>query len=222
MNGARIGILENGMGHRGRQKFMDSAEAATRQNQFPAHLRVAPAHELQEFNLLRSPRGEIRVATFGGHNANNTCCPKTKWIGRGPCRPQWRVPPGYGLPTLGQPSRQEPDDRCCAKIIHQHDGLDLHFLRQRVAVDDREPWHGCDCIRGNPEAGRFYFLISQVGLGLARDPNDELGKILTGKSLLVDHLETASLFGRRAQGCTWSRQHHQPEFRGPRLPVKPI
>ena len=57
--------------HGGREKFVQRAKAAAGKNQFPAHLRVAPAHEAQQFDLQFGVRRKIGVAAFGGHDAGS-------------------------------------------------------------------------------------------------------------------------------------------------------
>src|ERR1700704_536274 len=56
------------MGNFRREKFVNGAEAAAGENEFPAYLRIAAAHEAQEFDLLFGVRSEVRMAAFGRHN----------------------------------------------------------------------------------------------------------------------------------------------------------
>ena len=67
--GIGIGIFKRGMGNFGREKFMNGTEAAAGQNEFPAYLRIAAAHEAEEFDLLLGVRGEVGMPAFGRHNA---------------------------------------------------------------------------------------------------------------------------------------------------------
>src|SRR5258705_13205774 len=48
---------------------MKGAEAAPGKYEFPANLRIAAAHEAEEFDLLLGVRSEIGMASFGGHDA---------------------------------------------------------------------------------------------------------------------------------------------------------
>src|SRR2546425_1211169 len=63
--GIGVGIFKRSMGNFGREKFMNGAEAAAGENEFPAYLRIAAAHEAQEFDLLLGVRGEVGVPAFG-------------------------------------------------------------------------------------------------------------------------------------------------------------
>src|SRR5260370_3469858 len=67
--GIGVGIFKCGMHHFRRKEFVNGAEAAAGENELPTDLRVAAAHEAQEFDLLLGVRGEIGMAAFGGHDA---------------------------------------------------------------------------------------------------------------------------------------------------------
>ncbi len=215
---------------------MNGAEAATRQNQFPTDLRVAVAHEFQKLNLLGSARGEIRMPALGGHHAITRVIPKQNGLAQARSRrDQGASAAGIRLANIqdGHFVWSEMIDAVTprAKIIHQHDALDLHFLRQRVRVDDPGKIGGMDAIAddwaGNAEAGCFDFLVTEVGRGVAReflDDEVELGKILARESLLVNHVELAIFSGEERKVALGSAhitsQNHRPSEGI--VPVKPI
>jgi hypothetical protein len=53
----------------GIEELVNRAEAPTGKDELPADLRIAAAHEAEEFNLLLGVWREIGMAAFGGHNA---------------------------------------------------------------------------------------------------------------------------------------------------------
>src|SRR5712675_968374 len=52
--GIGIGIFKGSVSNFRREEFVDGAEATAGENEFPADLRIAAAHEAQEFDLLLS------------------------------------------------------------------------------------------------------------------------------------------------------------------------
>src|SRR6266851_3972478 len=54
--GIRIGIFKRRVYNFRREEFVNGAEAATGENEFPAYLRIAAAHEAQQFDLLLDVR----------------------------------------------------------------------------------------------------------------------------------------------------------------------
>src|SRR5438046_2558197 len=93
---SRVGvrIFEGGMYHFRREKLVNGAEAAAGENQFPAYLGIAAAHEPKQFDLLLGVRREIGMAAFGRHDAVAATVPhkkrlaesSTREIGRASCR----------------------------------------------------------------------------------------------------------------------------------------
>src|SRR5713101_5122149 len=67
--GIRVGVFERRMNYFRRKEFVKGAEAAAGENKFPAYLRIAAAHEAQEFDLLLGVRSEIGMPAFGGDHA---------------------------------------------------------------------------------------------------------------------------------------------------------
>src|ERR1700719_2834289 len=65
----RIRILKDGMLHAGRKKFVERAETPAGENQLPTYLRIARAHELQQFDLLVGVRREVRMPAFAGYHS---------------------------------------------------------------------------------------------------------------------------------------------------------
>src|SRR5260221_7582617 len=63
-SGIGVGVSERSVLDFGINKFVQGAEAAARENQFPADLGVAAAHESEQFDLLFGVRSEIGVAAF--------------------------------------------------------------------------------------------------------------------------------------------------------------
>ena len=118
-----------------------------------------------------------------------------------------------------------------AKIVHQHDGLDLHFFSQRIRIDYPRKIRGMDAIADyrsrDAKAGRFDFVVTEVGLGVAGeffDDEVELGEVLAGKALLVDQNEFAIFAGEERKvtlgPANITSQNHRPS-EGVE-PVKPI
>ncbi len=57
---------------------MNGAEAAAGENEFPAHLRIAAAHEAQQFDLLLGVGREVGMPAFGRHDAIAATVPDEK------------------------------------------------------------------------------------------------------------------------------------------------
>src|SRR6266550_1841917 len=70
-----VGIFKRSMGNFRSEKFVNGAEAAARENEFPTYLRIAAAHEAQQFDLLLGVRSEVGMSAFGRHNAIATAIP---------------------------------------------------------------------------------------------------------------------------------------------------
>src|SRR6266446_4240000 len=85
-SGIGVGIFEGGVRHFRREKFVNSAEAAAGENEFPTHLRIAAAHEAQEFDLLLGVRREIGMPAFGRHNAVTAAIPHKKRLAKASAR----------------------------------------------------------------------------------------------------------------------------------------
>src|SRR6266403_336530 len=82
-----VGVFKRGVYNLRCEKLVEGAEAATGENEFPAYLRIAAAHEAQQFNLLLGMRREIRVPAFGWHNAIAAAIPhKNRLAKAGTCR----------------------------------------------------------------------------------------------------------------------------------------
>src|SRR5712692_2220969 len=77
-----VGIFERGVDYFRREKFVNGAEAAAGENELPANLRIAAAHEAQEFDLLLGVRGEVGMAAFGGNNAVTAAVPNEKRLAK--------------------------------------------------------------------------------------------------------------------------------------------
>ena len=70
------------MRHFWRKEFVDGTKAASGENQFPTDLRIAAAHEAQEFDLLLGVRRKIGMAAFGRHNAVAAAIPHKKRLAK--------------------------------------------------------------------------------------------------------------------------------------------
>src|SRR5438445_11385908 len=76
--GIGVRIFERRVGYFRRKEFVNGAEAAAGENELPAHLRIAAAHEAQELDLLLGVRGKIGMAALRRDNAVASTVPDEK------------------------------------------------------------------------------------------------------------------------------------------------
>ena len=76
----------------GAEEFVNGAETAAGEDEFPTDLRIAAAHEAKEFDLLLGVRREIGMAAFGRHNAVASAVPNENGLAQaGACGEQVRA-----------------------------------------------------------------------------------------------------------------------------------
>src|SRR5216684_2252669 len=177
-----------------REEFVNGAEAATGENEFPAYLRIAAAHEAQQFDLLLGVRGEVGVAAFGRHNAVAAAVPYQNRLAKtSTCGNQCAGSARLGLAWIQDAEifRRKMLDAVArgAQVIQENDVRDTQLFDEASGVDD--PWKICrshgavDYRPGNAKAGG----------------NDafELRELLACEALLEDGRERAAFFGKKRQ-----------------------
>src|SRR6266481_5184015 len=194
-----------------REEFVNGAEAATGENEFPAHLRIAAAHEAQQFDLLLGVRGEVGVAAFGRHNAVAAAVPYQNRLAKtSTCGNQCAGSARLGLAWIQDAEifRRKMLDAVArgAQVIQENDVRDTQLFDEASGVDD--PWKICrshgavDHRPGNAEAGGDDAFLSEMIGGLAREFLDdafELRELLACEALLEDGRERAAFFGKKRQ-----------------------
>ena len=127
--------------HGGIDEFVQGAEAAAGKNQLPTDLRIAAAHEAQQFDLLFGVRRKIGMAAFGGNHADSARRPTPGWPGRDPVPAaiSARVPPGSGpCPDSTRRNLRSADIRCCGPVAPRSFSnttcLHFKFFEQIVGV----------------------------------------------------------------------------------------
>src|SRR5229473_167230 len=174
--GIRIGIFKRRVYNFRREEFVNGAEAATGENEFPAYLRIAAAHEAQQFDLLLGVRGEVGVAAFGRHNAVAAAVPYQNRLAKtSTCGNQCAGSARLGLAWIQDAEifRRKMLDAVArgAQVIQENDVRDTQLFDEASGVDD--PWKICrshgavDYRPGNAEAGGDDAFFSEMIGGLA-------------------------------------------------------
>src|SRR5882724_5339471 len=223
--GIGVRIIERSVRNFRREKFMKSAEAAPGKNEFPADLRIAAAHEAEEFDLLLGVRSEIGMASFGGHDAVAPAVPDEDRLTKtGAGSKQCARSAGLRYTRI-----QNAEILGCkvleavaggSQIIQENDIGDGHFLNERRSVDDPGKIRGShaavDNRAGNAKAGGGDAFAAQMIGGLTGeflDDQVELREFLTRKALLEDRSEGAAFFRKKRQitlrAANVSRKNHQ-------------
>src|SRR5712692_9511849 len=209
--GIRVGIFKRRVDDFRIKEFVNGAEAATGKNEFPAYLRIAAAHEAQEFDLLLGVRGEVGVAAFGRHNAVAAAVPFQDRLAKtSTCGNQCARSARLGLAWIQDAEifRRKMLDAVArgAKVIQENNVRDTQLFDEAGGVDD--PWKICrshgavDHRPGNAKAsGNDAFLAQMIGR-LAREFLDdafELGELLACEALFEHGRERAAFFREKRQ-----------------------
>src|SRR6266403_1957797 len=223
--GIGVRILERSVRNFRCEKFMKGAEAAAGKNEFPTDLRIAAAHEAEEFDLLLGVRSEIGMASFGGHHAVAPTVPDENRLTETGAGSEQGAGPA-GLRNTRIQNAEIPGWKMLeavaggSQIIQENDIGDCQFLDERRGVDDPRKIRGAhapvDHRSGDAEArGDDAFVPQMIG-GLAReflDDEVELREFLACKALLEDGSERASFFREKRQitlrAANVSRENHQ-------------
>src|SRR5580704_5932312 len=163
--------------HFRRKKFVKRAESAARKNQFPTDLRIPPAHEPQQLNLLFRVRRKIGMTSLRRRNAIALTIPNQEGLSKSRARRQQRhratrlrlsfiqYDEFFGCEMLDAVSRR-------SKIIQQHDIFDFYFPLQNSCVHRPREIRGPNVIvdyrSGDPKARRGYAIRGQIGCRLPR------------------------------------------------------
>src|ERR1700693_2210321 len=191
-----------------RNEFMQRPKTAPGKNQFPTDLRVAAAHETQQFNLLVGARRKIGVTTFGRNDLIASAFPKQNPFAQSSSGGKQRARTtlhGSALiqyaEILGRQMFQAVTGR--AQVVHQNDGFDGKLSRQSIRVDNPGKIRGMNTIVDDgprdAETNSRHFLVVKIRSSLAGeffDDQVELGKFLAGKTLTINELELAILLGK--------------------------
>src|SRR5713101_2448451 len=204
---------------------MKGAEAAAGKNEFPADLRIATAHEAQQFDLLLGVRSKIRMSPFGRHDAVTPPVPDEDGLTETRARGEQSA----GSARFGRTRIQNAEIfrwkmlqavSGGSQIIQKNDIGNIQLFdesrginhprkvcRSDAAVDNRA---------GDAETRSDDAFAAQMFGGLAGkflDDQVALREFLACKALLEDGSEGAAFFRKKRQitlrAANVSRENHQ-------------
>ncbi len=207
--GVRIG--ERRMFHGWIDKFVDGAEATAGENQFETDLRIAAAHETEQFNLLFGVRSEIGVAAFGSADLIAGAIPHEESFAQAGAGGEERAS-SADFRRTGIENREVSGIEILdavspgAEIVEKNDVFDGEFLRKNRGVHGPGKIGGADAIvddrAGDAEACCTDFFVTEMGSGDAGEfLGDEIegGEILAAETLLENGNEPAAFFGKERE-----------------------
>src|SRR5271156_4315260 len=162
----------------GIEKFVKRAETAAAQNDLPADLRIATAHEAEEFDLLFSVRRKIGMSAFGRHNTVTGAIPNENGLAEASAGSKECAGPGVFRLAWIQNAiffGSEVFDAVAgrAKIVHQHDIGEFQFACKDRGVNRPGKIGGAHTIVDDwasySKARSAHLLICEVRPGLPRE-----------------------------------------------------
>src|SRR5712692_2225214 len=210
-SGIGVGIFERGMDDFRREEFVKGAEAAAGENELPAYLRIAAAHEAQQFDLLLGVRRKIGVAAFGGHHAVMAAVPNEKRLPEaGARRDQCARPARLGVAWIQDAEifRRKMLDTVArgAKVIQENDVRNTQLFAESLGINDPgkigSAHPAVDDRPGDAEAGGNDAFLAQMFGRLAREflgDALELRELFASEALLEDGRESAAFFREERQ-----------------------
>src|ERR1700674_727825 len=219
-SGVGIGIFERSVRNFRCEKFMKGAEAPARENEFPTDLRVAAAHEAQQFDLLLRVGSKVGMPAFRRHNAVASAVPNENRLPKAGARREQRPRSA----RLGVTRIQDAEifrRKMLDTVARGPQIVQENYLGNRKLFDQSPGFHdprkiggphaAIDDRAGDAEAGGDDLFASQVFCRLAQeflDDQVELRKFFACKPLPVDGRESAALF----------REERQIALRAPNIP----
>src|SRR6266403_5627051 len=206
-----VGIFKRSMGNFRREKFVSGAEAAARENEFPTYLRIAAAHEAQQFDLLLGVRSEVGMPAFGRHNAIATAIPHQNRLaktctGREQCPRSARL--GFTWIEDAEIFRRKMLDTVArgAKVIQENDVRNTQLSDEGSSIDNPRKIRGSNAAidhrAGNAESSGNDALLAEMIGRLAREFLDDalkLRELLACEALLEDGRKCAAFFRKERQ-----------------------